>query len=49
MLRDHVGDDLESLWYMVAGPPVMVEAIVETLGTVGIPEDQIHAGRFSGY
>jgi ferredoxin-NADP reductase len=49
MLRDHLGDDLGSFWYMVAGPPPMVEAIVETLGKAGIPEEQVQAGRFSGY
>jgi ferredoxin-NADP reductase len=49
MLRDHLGDDLGSLWYMVAGPPGMVEAIVETLGKAGIPEEQVEADRFSGY
>ena len=49
MLRDHLGDDLGSLWYMVAGPPAMVEAIGETLGTTGIPEEQVRLGRFSGY
>ena len=49
MLRDHLGDDLGSLWYMVAGPPAMAEAIGETLGKTGIPEEQVHVGRFSGY
>jgi ferredoxin-NADP reductase len=49
MLRDHLGDELASFWYMVAGPPPMVEAIVEKLGKAGIPEEQIQAGRFSGY
>jgi ferredoxin-NADP reductase len=49
LLRDHLGDDLGSFWYMVAGPPAMAEAIVETLGTAGIPEEQIQVGRFSGY
>jgi ferredoxin-NADP reductase len=49
MLRDNLGDDLGSLWYMVAGPPAMAEAIGETLEKTGIPEEQIHLGRFSGY
>ena len=48
MLRDHLGDDLGSLWYMVAGPPAMAEAIGETLGKTEHPE-QIQVGRFSGY
>jgi ferredoxin-NADP reductase len=49
MLRDHLGGDLGALWYLVAGPPAMVEGIVETLGKADIPEEQIQAGRFSGY
>jgi ferredoxin-NADP reductase len=49
MLRDHVGEDLSSFRYLVAGPPAMVEAIVETLQQAGIPEEQVHVGRFSGY
>jgi ferredoxin-NADP reductase len=49
MLRDHLGHDLGSFWYMVAGPPAMAEAIGVTLGKAGIPEEQIHLGRFSGY
>jgi ferredoxin-NADP reductase len=49
MLRDHLGEDLGALWYLVAGPPAMVEAILETLGMAGIAEEQIQAGRFSGY
>jgi hypothetical protein len=48
-LRDHLGDDLGSYWYMVAGPPGMTEAIGETLGKAGIPEKQVHVGSFSGY
>jgi ferredoxin-NADP reductase len=48
-LRDHLGSDLGSLRYLVAGPPAMVEAVVETLEQADIPEDQIQAGRFSGY
>jgi ferredoxin-NADP reductase len=49
MLRDHLGDDLASRWYMVAGPPAMVEAIAGTLQQAGIPDEQVRAGRFSGY
>ncbi len=49
MLRDHLGDDLPSMWYMVAGPPAMVEAIAGTLQQEGIPGEQVQAGRFSGY
>ena len=49
LLRDHLGDELGSSRYLVAGPPPMVEAIVQTLDSLGIPEDQVLADRFSGY
>jgi len=48
-LRDHLGEEMKSLRYLVAGPPAMVEAMVETLQQAGIPEEQVQAGRFSGY
>ena len=49
MLRDHLGDELESFTYLVAGPPSMVEAVVEALRQAGVPEDQVRPERFSGY
>jgi ferredoxin-NADP reductase len=49
LLRDHLGDDLGSYRYLVAGPPAMVDAIVETLESAGVPEDQVFPDRFSGY
>jgi ferredoxin-NADP reductase len=49
VLRDHLGDDLNSFTYLVAGPPAMVEGIVEMLQEAGIPEGQLTADRFSGY
>lgn len=48
-LRDHLDGDLSSYKYMVAGPPKMVEGVAETLEQAGIPEEQVEAGRFSGY
>jgi ferredoxin-NADP reductase len=48
-LRDHLDEDLKSFRYLVAGPPAMVEAMVETLNQADIPEEQIQAGSFSGY
>ena len=48
-LRDHVGDELMASTYLVAGPPAMVEAMVEALHAAGVPEDQIRPERFSGY
>jgi len=49
LLRDHLADDLRSYAYLVAGPPPMVNAIVETLHDAGIPEERVSADRFSGY
>jgi NAD(P)H-flavin reductase len=49
MLRDHLGEDLNAYTYLVAGPPPMVESVVESLKGAGIPEDQIRPDRFSGY
>jgi ferredoxin-NADP reductase len=48
-LRDVVGDELLSSTYLVAGPPPMVEGVVEALQAAGVPEDQIRPDRFSGY
>jgi len=49
MLRDHLEGDLEEYTYLVAGPPQMVEGIVEALKGADIPEDHIQPARFSGY
>jgi ferredoxin-NADP reductase len=48
-LRDHLTDDLNSFRYLVAGPPEMVEAMVEALQQASVPEERVQAGRFSGY
>jgi ferredoxin-NADP reductase len=48
-LRDHLGDDLGSFKYMLAGPPGMVEAMVETLQQARVPDGQVKPGSFSGY
>ena len=48
-LRDHLGAGLEDLTYLIAGPPAMVEGVVETLQAVGVPEDRVRPDRFSGY
>jgi ferredoxin-NADP reductase len=47
-LRDQVEDVVGST-YLVAGPPPMVEGVVEALQDAGVPEDQIRPDRFSGY
>jgi ferredoxin-NADP reductase len=49
LLQDHFGDELQSLTYLIAGPPAMVEGVVGTLESVGVPEEQIRPDRFSGY
>jgi ferredoxin-NADP reductase len=48
MLHDHL-DELPSRTYLVAGPPPLVEAVVEELQSAGVPEEQILPDRFSGY
>ena len=48
-LRDQLGDELDSSTYLIAGPPAMVDGVVETLETAGVPEDQVRPDRFSGY
>jgi ferredoxin-NADP reductase len=48
MLRDHLGE-LDAHTYLIAGPPAMVEAVVEQLAGAGVPEEQMLPDRFSGY
>jgi ferredoxin-NADP reductase len=48
-LRDHLGDELQSFPYLIAGPPAMVEGVVGTLETAGVSEERIRPARFSGY
>jgi ferredoxin-NADP reductase len=48
-LRDHLGDELQSFTYLIAGPPAMVDGVAGTLEAAGIPEEQIRPARFSGY
>jgi ferredoxin-NADP reductase len=40
---------LEDKTFFVAGPPGMVEGVSESLLAAGLPEDQVVAGKFSGY
>src|SRR3989440_7841819 len=49
LLRDHLGDELQSFTYLIAGPPRMVDAMVEMLQDAGVPEEQVRPDRFSGY
>ena len=46
--RKHLGD-VGSPTYLLAGPPPMVEGVVDELKAAGVPEDQILPDRFSGY
>jgi ferredoxin-NADP reductase len=48
-LHDHLGDELQSLTYLIAGPPAMVDGVVGTLQAAGVPEEQLRPDRFSGY
>ena len=43
LLRDHLGDDLESLTYLIAGPPAMVEGVVGDAAGRGCPRGAIPA------
>jgi len=48
-LQDRLGDELQSLTYLIAGPPAMVEGVVGTLQAVGVADEQLQPDRFSGY
>ena len=49
LLEDHLGSELRSFTYWVAGPPTMVEGVVGTLRAAGVPEGQLRPEGFSGY
>ena len=49
MLRDVLGEEFEQTTFLVAGPPGMVDGVVETLEGAGLPEEQILPDHFSGY
>jgi ferredoxin-NADP reductase len=49
LLRDHLAHDLSFYTYLVAGPPAMVNAVVEMLHNAHVPEERVSADRFSGY
>lgn len=49
MLRDHLGDQLASYTYFVAGPPDMAVGVGEKLKSAGLPEEKVRVGKFSGY
>jgi ferredoxin-NADP reductase len=47
-LRDKLGE-LADYTYLLAGPPPMVEGVVQQLDEAGVPEAQVLPDRFSGY
>lgn len=47
-LRTHLGD-LGRYTYLLAGPPPMVEGVVDELKQAGVAEEQLLPDRFSGY
>ena len=49
LLRDHLGADLGSFRYLLAGPPGIAEGVAEQLQGAGVPDERIVAERFSGY
>jgi ferredoxin-NADP reductase len=49
LLQEHLGSELRSLTYLIAGPPAMVEGVVGTLRAAGVPEAQLRPEGFSGY
>jgi ferredoxin-NADP reductase len=49
LLQEHLGSELRSLTYLIAGPPAMVEGVVGTLRAAGVPEAQLRPEAFSGY
>jgi ferredoxin-NADP reductase len=48
-VRDHVEGDLAGHTYIVSGPPGMVNGVADMLEGEGVPEEQVHRSRFSGY
>jgi ferredoxin-NADP reductase len=47
--RDYVGDRLNEVTYMIAGPPGMVRAMKEALAEAGVADEHVVADSFSGY
>lgn len=48
LLQKHA-KDLEKSLYMVAGPPLMVAAMIEMVKAMGIPDEQVKKEQFTGY
>jgi ferredoxin-NADP reductase len=48
-LADYLGDSLNDVTFMVAGPPGMAEGVEGQLAEAGVAEENVIAQRFSGY
>jgi ferredoxin-NADP reductase len=49
MLRDTLEGELGDYEFLVAGPPGMVGAVVESLQGAGLPDEQVRPDKYSGY
>jgi ferredoxin-NADP reductase len=49
MLRDQLDSELVDYHFLVAGPPEMAQAVVDSLQGAGVPEEQVTADKYSGY
>jgi ferredoxin-NADP reductase len=47
--EDYLEADLNDYTFMVAGPPAMTEGVQHALAEAGVREENVLAGRFSGY
>jgi ferredoxin-NADP reductase len=48
-VEDYLGKNLNQYTFLVAGPPVMTEAVEKALATAGADEENVVAERYSGY
>jgi ferredoxin-NADP reductase len=49
MLHETLDSELTDYHFLVAGPPQMVGAVVESLQGAGVPDEQVTADKYSGY
>jgi ferredoxin-NADP reductase len=47
--KDYLGEDLNQYTFLVAGPPAMVEGVVDALAKAAVKDDNVIAERYSGY
>lgn len=48
LIKKYVSD-IQKPWYMIAGPPKMVEAMEQMIKEMGAPNEQIRKENFTGY